>query len=185
MPNGVVLRDYPTKAESQIEVKSLSRNMREFLPRTQERHRIDATTSILRRKTGTPTFVALRPSECEKLSRKGSKEDFVKTTQQDLWDRSKNASHITTGFNDRLKDTCGSRGSTFNAIKLRRRLADRVSKRQPDLATQMMSEQPSLSLHGDHEQSTILQLSLDCIDQTVEPITELASVREQSMHSGR
>ena len=30
--------------------------------------------------TGTQTFVALRPSECEELSRKGSKEYFVETT---------------------------------------------------------------------------------------------------------
>ena len=70
MPNGVVLRDFPKKVEPPIQVKSVSRNMREFLPRTQEHHRIDATTSILHRKTGAPTFVALRPSECEELYRK-------------------------------------------------------------------------------------------------------------------
>ena len=35
---------------------------------------------FLHRKTAAPTFVALRPSECEELSRKGSKEYSVKTT---------------------------------------------------------------------------------------------------------
>ena len=45
-----------------------------------------------------------------------------------------------------------------------------------------MLEQASLSSNGDYEQSTILQLSLDCLDRTVEPITEFVSVRERSMH---
>ena len=60
--------------------------------------------------------------------------------------------------------------------------ADHVPKRQFDLATRMMLEQASLSSNGDYEQSTILQLSLDCIDRAVEPITEIVSVRERSMH---
>ena len=62
-------------------------------------------------------------------------------------------------------------------------LADRVLKRQPDLATRMMLEQASFSSNGSHKQSTILQLSLDCIDRGVESITEFVSVRERSMHS--
>ena len=45
-----------------------------------------------------------------------------------------------------------------------------------------MLEQASLSENGDYEQSTILQLSLGCIDRAVEPITECVSVRERSMH---
>lgn len=61
MPNGVILRDYPEEVEPTIEVKSVSRNMREFLSRTQEHHRIGATLSILQRKTRAPTIVALRP----------------------------------------------------------------------------------------------------------------------------
>ena len=79
MPNGVVLRDYPKKVEQPIEVKSVSRKMRELRLWTQEHHRTDATTSILLRKTGTLTFVVLRLSECKELSRKGSKECSVKT----------------------------------------------------------------------------------------------------------
>ena len=82
MPNEVVLRDYPEKVEPPIEVKSVSRIVREFLPRTQEHHRIDATTSTLQRKTGAPTFVALRSSEWEEKTRKGSKEYAVKTTRK-------------------------------------------------------------------------------------------------------
>ena len=56
--------------------------MGQLLRRTQEHHRTVATTSILQRKPGAPTFVALRPSEYEELYRKGSKEDFVKTTRK-------------------------------------------------------------------------------------------------------
>ena len=56
-------------------------------------------------------------------------------------------------------------------------LADRVQKRQPDVATRMMLEQASFSSNGDCEQLTILQLSLECIDRAVEPITEFVSVR--------
>ena len=82
MANGVVLRCYPERVEPPIEVKSVSRNMREFLPRTQEHHRIDATTAFLQRKTGAPALVALPPSECEELSRKFSKEYFVKTMRK-------------------------------------------------------------------------------------------------------
>ena len=63
------------------------------------------------------------------------------------------------------------------------RLADHVLKRQPDLATNMTSEQASLSLKGYYEQSTILQLSLVCICQAVEPIIEFVSIRVRSMHS--
>ena len=54
--------------------------LRELLPRTHGHHRIDATISILQRRTGAPTSVALRPNEREEFSRKGSKEYFVKTT---------------------------------------------------------------------------------------------------------
>ena len=61
--------------------------------------------------------------------------------------------------------------------------ADRVPKRQPDLATRMMLEQASVSSNGDYEQSTIFQFSLDCIDRAVESITELVSIRERPMHS--
>ena len=45
-----------------------------------------------------------------------------------------------------------------------------------------MMEQPSLSSNVDYGQSTILQLSLGCIDRAVEPITEFVSVRERPMH---
>ena len=44
--------------------------MREFLPRTQEHHGTDATTSILQRLSD------------KELSRKGSKEYFVKTMRK-------------------------------------------------------------------------------------------------------
>ena len=46
-----------------------------------------------------------------------------------------------------------------------------------------MLEQASRSLNGNYEQSTILQLSRDCIYRAVEPITEFVSVRERSKHS--
>ena len=62
-------------------------------------------------------------------------------------------------------------------------LAYRVPKRQTDLATIMMLEQASFSPNGDCEQSTILQLSLDCIDRAVESITGLVSIRVRSMHT--
>ena len=44
-----------------------------------------------------------------------------------------------------------------------------------------MLEQVSFSSNGDHEQSTILQLSLESIDRAVESITELVSIRVRSM----
>ena len=46
-----------------------------------------------------------------------------------------------------------------------------------------MLEQASRSFNGNYEQSTILQLSWDCIYRAVEPITEFVSVRERSKHS--
>ena len=64
MPYRVVPRDNPKKAEPPIRIESV----------------LDATIYILQRKTSTQTFVALRPSECDELSRKGSKEYFVETT---------------------------------------------------------------------------------------------------------
>ena len=57
VPYGVVSRDHPKRAEPPIRIESV----------------LDATISFLQRKTAAPTFVALRPSECEELSRKGSK----------------------------------------------------------------------------------------------------------------
>ena len=55
---------------------------------------------FLQRETSASTFVAVRRSECEELSRKGSKKYFVKTMRKIRGDRSQNASHITSGFNE-------------------------------------------------------------------------------------
>ena len=126
-------------------------------------------------KTGTQTFVALRPSECEEFSRKGSKRIFRRDNGQDSWNRSKSASYITTGFKARLRNTHGSQGKQstyerdfcadhgtyidsvlreiYDAYGAARSTssncgggrADRVPKRQPDFATRMMLEQASFS----------------------------------------
>ena len=61
-------------------------------------------------------------------------------------------------------------------------LADRVPKRQRDLATRMMLEKLLFSSNGDNEQSIIFQLSLNCIDRAVESITEFVSIRVRFMH---
>ena len=111
MPNGVILRDYPKQVEPPIEVKSVSRNMREFLPGTQEHHRTDATTSIFTAQNRRTDIVALRLSECKELSRKVRK-NISPDQRARFVDSSQNASHITTGFNDRFKNTRGSHGET-------------------------------------------------------------------------
>ena len=47
---------------------------------TRKHYRIDATTSTLQRETGEPTFVVPSPSGCKEISRKGSKEHFVRSS---------------------------------------------------------------------------------------------------------
>ena len=132
---------------------------------------------------------------------KGFERIFRRDNGQDSWNRSKSASYITTGFKARslhLKGIYRADYGTIDSVlreiydadeatrstssKCDSGLADRVPKRQPDLATRMMLEQASFSSNGDYEQSTLLQLSLDCIDRAIEPITEFVSVRERSMH---
>ena len=46
-----------------------------------------------------------------------------------------------------------------------------------------MLEQVSRLSDGDHEQSTMLQLHLDCVDRAVESTTAFVSFREQPMYS--
>ena len=159
-------------------------------------------------KTGTQTFAALRPSECEELSGKGSKrifrrdngarfvEPFEKCVIHHHWIQSQAQKHAR--IPERI--FCADHGTyidsvlreIYDAYEAARStsshcgggLADRVPKRQPDLATRMMLEQASFSSNcGDYEQSTILQLSLGCIDRAVESITKFVSVRERSTHS--
>ena len=85
--------------------------MRELLSRTQD--------SILQRTTGTQTFVALRPSECEELSRKSSKEYFVEPEPA-------GAAHSRGGA---LSSACwrdGQRSPSFGtSVQSRRALAAR------------------------------------------------------------
>ena len=72
MPHGVVPRDYPKKAaEPPSRIESV----------------LEATISFLQRKTDTQTFVALRLSECEELSRNGSRfvEPFEKCVIHHDW----------------------------------------------------------------------------------------------------
>ena len=142
--------------------------MREFLPRTQEHHRTDATASILHRKMGALAFVALRLSECKKLSRRGSKEYFVKTMRK-IRGTVRKMHHTsrldsTTGSKTRADPKRHSLHTTgiyhadhgtyidsvlreiYDAYKAARSTpstcnggpADHVPKRQFDLATRMM-----------------------------------------------
>ena len=61
---------FSEKAQPPIEVESAPGNKHEFLSWTQKHQSIKATL-FFQRKTGTPTLVAIRPSECKEFSRKG------------------------------------------------------------------------------------------------------------------
>ena len=50
-----------------------------------------------------------------------------------------------------------------------------ITKRQLDLATRMMLGQVSRLSDGDHEQSAMVQLFLDCVDRATEPSTASVS----------
>ena len=50
-----------------------------------------------------------------------------------------------------------------------------------DLATRMMLEQISRLSDGDYEQSTLIQLFLDCVDRATASSTAFVSFREQPM----
>ena len=52
---------------------------------------------------------------------------------------------------------------------------------QMDLATRMMLEQISRLSDGDYEQSTLVQLFLDCVDRATASSTAFVSFREQPM----
>ena len=83
----------------------------------------------------------------------------------------------------------------YNALKATRsgssnrneELADRVSrdttitKQQLDLATRLMLGQVSRLSDGDHDQSVMVQLFLDCVDRTSASSTAFTSFREQPM----
>ena len=94
------MRDCPRKVESPIEEKRMSRNMREISPSDT---RTPSTPQNRRPE--------IRWSASERVRRvisQGFERIFRQDSVQDSWDRSNNASHITTGFNDRFKNTCGS-----------------------------------------------------------------------------
>ena len=197
---GVVLRENPNKA--------VSKNMRQFPPRTHEHHRIDATFFTAQNRR---TDIRCSASE---LLRRVISQGFESIFRQDNVQAVREMRHTSrldsmTGSKTRADPGenslhtkgiyCADHGTfidsvlreIYDAYKAARSRpsncdgdpAHHVLKRQPDLATKMMSEQASLSSNGNYEQSTILLLSLDCIDQAVEPITEFVLVRERSMHS--
>ena len=84
----------------------------------------------------------------------------------------------------------------FNALEATRsaslnrdeELVDRVprdttiTKQQIDLATRMMLEQVLRLSDGDHEQSMMVQLFLDCVDRATASSTAFVSFREQPMN---
>ena len=141
MQYGIVLRDYPKKVEPSIEVLSVSRNVRDFFPRTQGHRRVGATTSILQRKTGAPTYLLLcvRVGAKSYFARISSRQRarFVGPVEQGVthhdWTQrqvQKHARipgktvHIRKGYLAPITELTlilSLQGSTFNAMKLRRR----------------------------------------------------------------
>ena len=184
-------------------------NMREFLSWAQRHYRIDVSISTVECKSGGMASTGTCPGRCEVPGlRARSAVPLAKKNVKRLRQDTATYSHRHTshrGSNAHTPQTycveCGTctdsvPGEIFDALETTRsassncnqELADRamkdttIQKQQIDLATRMMLDQISRLSDGDYEQSTAIQLFLDCIARATASSTAFVSFREQPMH---